>query len=65
MKQRIFGKTGRSVSEIGLGTRWGDPFNREEAFKILETAEAAGTSGGYLTIWNSGLTSSKKIAKYK
>lgn len=47
MKQRILGKTGRSVSEIGLGTwqlgtRWGDPFNREEAFRILETAEAAG-----------------------
>ncbi len=47
MKQRIFGKTGRSVSEIGLGTwqlgtKWGDPFNKEEAFKILETAEAAG-----------------------
>ena len=47
MKQRIFGKTGRAVSEIGLGTwqlgtKWGDPFNREEAFKILETAEAAG-----------------------
>ena len=47
MKQRVFGRTGRSVSEIGLGTwqlgtKWGDPFNREEAFKILETAEAAG-----------------------
>ena len=47
MKQRIFGKTGRRVSEIGLGTwqlgtRWGDPFNREEAFRILETAEEAG-----------------------
>ena len=47
MKQRIFGKTGRSVSEIGLGTwqlgtKWGDPFNKEEAFKILETAEEAG-----------------------
>ena len=46
MKQRIFGKTGRPVSEIGLGTwqlgtRWGDPFDREEAFRILETAEAA------------------------
>ncbi len=70
MKQRILGKTGQSVSEIGLGTwqlgtRWGDPFNREEAFKILETVEAADTSGGYLTIWNSGLTSSKKVAKYK
>ncbi len=41
------GKTGRSVSEIGLGTwqlgtRWGDPFNRQEALKILETAEENG-----------------------
>lgn len=47
MKQRIFGKTGRSVSEIGLGTwqlgtKWGDPFNREEALNILEAADAAG-----------------------
>ena len=47
MKQRIFGKTGRAVSEIGLGTwqlgtRWGDPFNREEGLRILEAAEAAG-----------------------
>jgi len=47
MKQRIFGKTGRQISEIGLGTwqlgtKWGDPFNKEEAFRILETAEAAG-----------------------
>ena len=47
MKERILGKTGRSVSEIGLGTwqlgtRWGDPFNRQEALKILETAEENG-----------------------
>ena len=47
MKQRIFGKTGRSVSEIGLGTwqlgtRWGDPFNHEEALSILRTADEAG-----------------------
>ena len=47
MKERILGRTGRSVSEIGLGTwqlgtRWGDPFDREEAMNILETAEAAG-----------------------
>lgn len=47
MNQRIFGKTGRAVSEIGLGTwqlgtKWGDPFNREEALRILETAEASG-----------------------
>ena len=47
MKQRIFGKTGRAVSEIGLGTwqlgtKWGDPFNKEEALKMRETAESAG-----------------------
>lgn len=47
MNQRIFGKTGRSVSEIGLGTwqlgtRWGDPFNREEALRILSAADDAG-----------------------
>lgn len=47
MKQRILGKTGRSVSEIGLGTwqlgtRWGDPFNHEEALNILKTAEENG-----------------------
>lgn len=46
MHQRILGKTGRSVSEIGLGTwqlgtRWGDPFNHEEAMRILEAAEEA------------------------
>ncbi len=47
MKQRILGKTGRSVSDIGLGTwqlgtRWGDPFNHEEALNILKTAEENG-----------------------
>ena len=47
MNQRIFGKTERTVSEIGLGTwqlgtRWGDPFNHEEAIHILETAEECG-----------------------
>lgn len=47
MKERIFGKTGRKISEIGLGTwqlgtKWGDPFNKEEAWRILEAAEAAG-----------------------
>lgn len=47
MKQRVFGGTGRSVSEIGLGTwqlgtRWGDPFDRDEGLRILETADEAG-----------------------
>ena len=41
MNKRILGKTGREISEIGLGTwqlgtKWGDPFNREEAMKILK-----------------------------
>ncbi|MBR1470554.1 MAG: aldo/keto reductase [Lachnospiraceae bacterium] len=47
MEKRIFGKTGRSISEIGLGTwqlgtRWGTPYDREEAKRILETAAEAG-----------------------
>lgn len=47
MKQRRFGKTGRMVSEIGLGTwqlgtKWGTPFNEQEAMKILETSRESG-----------------------
>ncbi len=47
MKERIFGNTGRSVTEIGLGTwqlgtRWGDAFDHEEAMRILETAMESG-----------------------
>ena len=47
MNYRLFGRTGREVSEIGLGTwqlgtRWGDPFDHDEAIKILETAEVSG-----------------------
>ena len=43
MIERRFGKTNRMVTEIGLGTwqlgtKWGDPFNNEEAMQILETA---------------------------
>lgn len=49
MKVRLFGNTGRCVSEIGLGTwqlgtRWGDPFDREEATRILSAAEEAGVT---------------------
>ena len=57
MNQRLFGKTGRMVTEIGLGTwqlgtKWGDPFNPEEAERILEAAYDAGitlidTADGY------------------
>lgn len=47
MKTRLFGNTGKEVSEIGLGTwqlgtKWGDPFNEDEALKILETAYESG-----------------------
>lgn len=47
MEQRRFGKTGRMVTEIGLGTwqlgtKWGDPFNHEEAMRILEATYDSG-----------------------
>lgn len=47
MNQRKFGKTGRMVSEIGLGTwqlgtKWGDPFNEAEAMRILEASYESG-----------------------
>lgn len=43
MNTRRFGKTGKMVSEIGLGTwqlgtKWGEPFNPVEAEKILTAA---------------------------
>ena len=47
MNRRIFGKTKREITEIGLGTwqlgtKWGEDFNEEEAFKILDTSYKAG-----------------------
>lgn len=47
MNQRRFGKTGRMVSEIGLGTwqlgtKWGDAFNEAEAMRILEASYESG-----------------------
>lgn len=69
MKQRIFGKTGREVSEIGLGTwqlgtRWGEPFNEEEAMKILETADRSGiTFVDTADVYNGG-KSEEMIGKY-
>ena len=47
MEKRKFGKTGRIVSEIGLGTwqlgtKWGEPFNAKEARAILEAAYEKG-----------------------
>lgn len=47
MRERVFGKTGRKISEIGLGTwqlgtRWGNPFDHDEAMRILEAADNSG-----------------------
>lgn len=47
MEKTVFGNTGREVTRIGLGTWqlgtvWGDPFNEEEAMKILEAAYETG-----------------------
>lgn len=49
MEQRKFGKTGRMVTEIGLGTwqlgtKWGDPFNHQEAMRILEATYDSGVN---------------------
>lgn len=43
MDKRVFGKTKKMVSEIGLGTwqlgtKWGEAFNEKEAQAILQTA---------------------------
>ena len=69
MKTRILGNTGCGVSEIGLGTwqlgtRWGDPFNGEEAQKILETADQAGiTFVDTADVYNGG-KSEEAIGEY-
>ena len=47
MKKRMLGRTGRMVSEIGLGTwqlgaKWGQPFNEAEALRILEASYESG-----------------------
>ena len=69
MRERRFGNTGAMVSEIGLGTwqlgtRWGDPFNHEEAWKILETADEAGiTFVDTADVYNGG-ESERTIGEY-
>ncbi len=69
MKQHLFGKTGRSVSEIGLGTwqlgtRWGEPFDRDEAMRILETAREEGiTFVDTADVYNGG-KSEETIGEY-
>lgn len=73
MNQRIFGNTGRKITEIGLGTwqlgtKWGDPFNETEAMKILEAAFETGiTFIDTADIYNDGnseLAIGKLLKKY-
>mgnify|MGYP002626138402 CR=1 FL=1 len=69
MKQRAFGKTGRCISEIGLGTwqlgtKWGTPFDHEEAMRILEAADENGVNFiDTADVYNGG-ESEKAIGEY-
>lgn len=69
MNQRQLGNTGRMVSEIGLGTwqlgtKWGDPFNEQEAMNILEAANDSGiTLIDTADIYNDG-NSERAIGKF-
>lgn len=69
MEKTVFGRTGREVSRIGLGTwqlgtKWGDPFNEEEAMKILEAAYETGiTFIDTADVYNDG-NSEKTIGKF-
>lgn len=74
MNQRNFGKTGRMVSEIGLGTwqlgtKWGDPFNEAEAMRILEATYESGINlidtADIYNDGNSELAIGKFLAKHK
>jgi aryl-alcohol dehydrogenase-like predicted oxidoreductase len=62
MNYRILGKTGFKISELSLGTwqlggRWGDPFNKETANKILNTAIDSGINFiDTADVYNDGLS---------
>ena len=73
MQQRMFGKTGRMVSEIGLGTwqlgaRWGEPFDLKAAMETLEAAAECGVNfidtADIYNDGNSELAIGKLIARY-
>lgn len=69
MNKRKLDKTGKMVTEIGLGTwqlgtKWGDPFNEQEAEKILQTAYDHGINFvDTADIYNDG-NSEKAIGKF-
>lgn len=74
MNQRRLGKTGRMVSEIGLGTwqlgtKWGEPFNETEAQSILEASYESGINlidtADIYNNGNSELAIGKFIAQHK
>ena len=62
MKLRKFGNTHKMVSEIGLGTqqlgiKWTDKFNKDEAFKILNSAYENGINFiDTADVYNNGLS---------
>ena len=69
MNKRILGGTGKQIGEIGLGTwqlgtKWGDPFNQDEAMKILEAAYDTGiTFVDTADVYNGG-KSEETIGEY-
>ncbi|MBQ9279732.1 MAG: aldo/keto reductase [Clostridia bacterium] len=69
MNTRKFGKTGKDISEIGLGTwqlgtKWGEEFNEAEGLKILDAAYRSGINFiDTADVYNGG-NSEKTIGKY-
>lgn len=69
MEYKVFGNTGKEVSRIGLGTwqlgtKWGEPFNKEEAYRILDAASKTGiTFIDTADIYNGG-KSEETIGEY-